>query len=223
MMRTGHDPNSTVGNVRRVSGLSALFARVRLQAWIKATALLLLAGCSTTSFDMSDKPIEAPGPGWGIVVGSVLVEAEDDPPDSWWNRTFGRNAEGFTYEFRIVKVELTDPGGTSHPYAQQYRLDAKPRVERMFVARLPVGSYLIKTFRHEGLSAIGGDLDVRFSVEAGRTQYLGRLVLDVPRRVSLGVPYTFRIVDERGAAIAALRQRHPALAEEVVNRPMQVR
>ncbi|BFU96431.1 MAG: protein of unknown function [Nitrospira sp.] len=203
--------------------MSALLARVRLPASIQAIVLLLLAGCSTTSLDMSNQPVEPPGPGWGVVVGSVLVEAEDDPPDSWWNRTFGRNAEGFTYEFQIVKVELTDPNGTSHPYAQQYRLDAKPRVERMFVARLPVGSYLIKTFRHEGLSAIGGDLDVRFSVEAGRTQYLGRLVLDVPRRVSFGAPYTFRIVDERATAIAAIRQRQPALAEEVVNRPMQVR
>ncbi|WP_080887252.1 hypothetical protein [Nitrospira japonica] len=171
---------------------------------------------------MTDKPIQPPAPGWGVVVGSVLVEAEDDPPDSWWNRSFGRNAEGFTYEFQIVRVELTDLEGTSHPYARRYQLDAKPRVERTFVARLPVGTYLVKTFRHEGLSAIGGDLDVRFSVEAGRIQYLGRLVLTVPRRVSFGAPYTFRIVDARDSTLTKLQQRHPVLAGEVVNSPMQV-
>lgn len=205
--------------------MSTVFTNVQLPKCVQAIglSLFLLTGCSTTSLDMGNKPIEPPAPGWGVVVGSVLVEAENDPPDSWWNRTFGRDAEGFTYEFQIVKVELTDLEAVSHPYAQRYRLDAKPKVERLFVSRLPVGNYLIKTFRHEGLSAIGGDLDVRFSVEADRTLYLGKLILDVPRRASLGAPYTFRVVDASGAAIVALRQRHPELAGEVKNSPMQVR
>lgn len=222
-MHPSHAPGSKVDNVRRVPGMSTLFTGVRFPAWIQAIGLLLLAGCSTTSLDMSDRPIEPPGPGWGIVVGSVLVEAEDDPPDSWWNRTFGRNAEGFTYEFQIVRIEWTDRKGGSHPYAEQYRLEVKPKVERTFVSRLPVGNYLIKTFRHEGLSAIGGDLEVKFTVEPGRTQYLGRLILDVPRRVSFGTPYTFRIANARDTAVAALRQRYPALAQEVVDSPMQAR
>jgi len=223
MMFAGHDMDGKVRDVPERFGMSAFFTSVQPPACIRVIGLLMLAGCSTTSLDMGDKPIEPPGPGWGIVVGSVLVEAEDDPPDSWWNRMFGRNAEGFTYEFQIVRIEWTDRKGGGHPFAEQYRLEVKPKVERTFVSRLPVGNYLIKTFRHEGLSAIGGDLEVKFSVEPGRTQYLGRLILDVPRRVSFGTPYTFRIANARDTAIAALRQRYPAFAGEVVDSPMQAR
>lgn len=64
---------------------------------------------------------------------------------------------------------------------------------------------------------------MKFTVEPGRTQYLGRLILDVPRRVSFGTPYTFRIANARDTATAALRQRYPGLAEEVVDSPMQTR
>lgn len=115
MMRAGHGPDGKIDNVRMGLGMSTLFTRVRLPAWIQVIVLVLFAGCSTTPLDMSDKPIEPPGPGWGVVVGSVLVEAEDDPPDSWWNRTFGRNAEGFTYEFQIVRIEWTDSKGSPTP------------------------------------------------------------------------------------------------------------
>jgi len=156
------------------------------------------------------------------VIGSVLVQAERDPPNSWFNSLFGRKAAGFTYDFEIVRVDTNDPKG-ARPYADRYGLDAEPGVERIFVARLPVGNYLIKTFHHEGLSAMGGDLGVIFSVAPDATRYIGRLLIDVPRRVTMGSPFTYIVQDARKPTFAAVHKQYPDLGLHAVNAPMQVR
>jgi len=184
--------------------------------------MLALAGCTTLSLDMSGGRIAPAGPDGGVVIGSVLVQAEQEPPSSWFNRWFGRKAAGFVYDFDIVKIDVTDPEGT-HPYADRYALDAKPGEERIFVARLPVGTYLFKAFRHEGLSAMGGDLGLTFSVAPDATRYIGRLLLEVPRRVTLGVPFTYTVLDARDATLAAVHKQHPGIGQQVVNAPMQAR
>jgi len=157
-----------------------------------------------------------------VVIGSVLVQAEQEPPNSWFNRLFGRKAAGFVYDFEIVKIDGHDPEGV-HPYADRYELDAKPGEERIFVARLPVGTYLFKTFRHEGLSAMGGDLGLTFSVAPDATRYIGRLFLEVPRRVTMGVSFTYTVQDARDATLATVHKQHPAVGQEAVNAPMQAR
>lgn len=193
-----------------------LFGRV-----VCLVALLALAGCATPSLDMSGGRIEPAGPDGGVVIGSVLVQAEQEPPDSWFNRLFGRKAAGFVYDFEIVKIDAHDREG-AHPYAA-YALDAKPGEERIFVARLPAGTYLFKAFRHEGLSAMGGDLGLTFSVAPDATRYIGRLFLEVPRRVTMGVPFTYTVQDARDATLAAVHQQHPDVGQQAVNAPMQAR
>ncbi len=185
-------------------------------------ALLALAGCATPSLDMSGGRIEPAGPDGGVVIGSVLVQAEQEPPNSWFNRLFGRKAAGFVYDFEIVKIGGHDPEGVP-PYADRYELDAKPGEERIFVARLPIGTYLFKTFRHEGLSAMGGDLGLTFSVAPDATRYIGRLFLEVPRRVTMGVPFTYTVQDARDATLAAVHKQHPDVGQQAVDAPMQAR
>lgn len=182
----------------------------------------VLAGCSTPSLDMGGGPIDPAGPDGGVVIGSVLVQAEQEAPDSWLNRLFGRKAAGFTYDFEILRVQATDPKGT-HPYLARYELDAKPGEERIFVAHLPVGTYLVKAFRHEGLSAMGGDLGLNFSVAPETTIYIGRLFLEIPRRVTMGTPYTYQVQDSREATLAVVQRQHPLLVRQVVNAPMHTR
>jgi hypothetical protein len=194
-----------------------LFCRI-----VCVVALLGLAGCSTPSLDMSGGRIEPAGPDGGVVIGSVLVQADQEAPDSWFNRLFGRKAAGFTYDFEILRVDANDPKGT-HPYLDRYELDAKPGEERIFVARLPVGNYLFKAFRHEGLSAMGGELGLHFSVEPDATGYIGRLLLEIPRRVTMGTSYTYHVQDAWEATLAAVHKQHPGLWRQVVNRPMQTR
>lgn len=184
--------------------------------------MLALAGCTTPSLDMSDGRIEPAGPDDGVVIGSVLVQTEQEPPDSWFNRLLGRKAAGFVYEFEIVRIDTNDSTG-AHPHKARYELEARPGEERIFLAHLPVGSYVFKSFRHEGLSAMGGELGVTFSVAPNTTHYVGRLLLDVPRRVSLGVPYTYTVQDASVTTLAAVRARHPEIGQQTVNTPMQVR
>jgi hypothetical protein len=185
-------------------------------------AISVLVGCSTPSLDMSGEPIVPAGPDGGVVIGSVLVQADQDAPGSWFNRLFGRKAAGFTYEFEILRVQATDPSGT-RPYLARYELDAKPGEERIFVARLPVGTYLFKTFHHEGLSAMGGDVGVNFSVTPETTAYIGRLILDFPRRVALGTSYTYHVQDARDTTLAVVQRQYPHLGQQVVNAPMRTR
>ncbi|GKS57654.1 hypothetical protein YTPLAS18_11810 [Nitrospira sp.] len=188
-------------------------------AWISLT--LVLAGCTTPSLDMSDDRIEPPGPDAGVVIGSVLVQADQEPPQAWYNKLFGRKAGGFTYEFEIVHIGINEPIIGTAPYTKRYELEVKPGKERFFVARLPSGNYLFKAFHHEGFSTMGGDLRLLFSVAPDATQYVGRLLLEFPRRVTLGTSFTYKIEDGREAALAVLRQRHPDLAADVVDTPMQ--
>lgn len=184
--------------------------------------MLALAGCATPSLDMSGGRIEPAGPDGGMVIGSVLVQATQEPSNSWFNRLFGRKAAGFTYDFDIVSVDRFDPEGT-RPYAGRYELAVTPGEERIFVARLPAGDYLIKSFLYEGLSVIGGDLGLIFSVAPDETRYIGRLALDVPRRVTMGTPYTYTVEDARDAAFAVVHKEHPDLGRHVVIAPMQAR
>lgn len=199
-----------------------MFPRYDMSGWAGCClALCVLAGCATPSLDMSGGRIEPAGPDGGVVIGSVLVQAEQDPPESWFNRLFGRKAAGFTYDFEIVRVDSRDPAGA---YSQErYELDAKPGEERIFVARLRAGDYLFKAFHHEGLSAMGGTLGVQFSVAPDATAYIGRLLLEIPRRVTMGTGYTYRVQDAREATLAAVRQRHQDIGQGAVVVPMQAR
>jgi hypothetical protein len=186
-------------------------------AW--SIGVLFLAGCGTPSFDISDRSIKPPGPDYGLVIGSVLVEADSEPPNSWLNTVFGRKAAGFTYDFEIVRTGTID-GTIISGDTERYELDVKPKEERLFVARLPVGTYRIKTFRHEGFSAMGGELRICFTVTPKMTKYIGRLVLDVPRRVTLGSPFTYRIDDAHDTTLDKIREQHPDLGPDVVIAPM---
>lgn len=186
-------------------------------------SMLALAGCfSTPTLDMGEGRIEPAGVDGGIVIGSVLVQAEQEPPDSWFNRMLGRKAAGFVYEFEIIRTDMNDLK-RSDPYKDRYVLAVKPGEEQIFVARLPVGRYTFKSFRHEGLSAMGGDLGLTFSVAPETTSYVGRLLLEVPRRVSLGVPFTYRVEDAREVTLKAVRKRQHDIADRIVDTPMQAR
>lgn len=182
---------------------------------------LFWAGCATTpSIDISGGPIEPPGQDIGIVIGSVLVETEDEPPDtSWFTRIFGRKASGFDYDFEILSVP--DPTSTGKSQERRYTLDVKPGEERIFVARLPFGRYVINRFRYKGISLLAGELGASFVVAPRATLYIGRFVLKVPRRVSLGTPYAIEVQDARESTITALQTQHPGLGLNAVTALIQ--
>lgn len=183
--------------------------------------LWLLTGCAN-SLDMSDRQLSRVEPNEGLVIGSILVDAHEVPSRSWTTSLFGRKAAGFTYDFEIVHVTETDPQG-EFPYADRYELEVEPGVERTFMARLKAGDYLIKRFHHEGLSAMGGGVGVLFSVDPGMTQYVGRLRLSLPERVTLGTGFTFRVENAHDETVAAVKAVKQIVPQPVVNVPMHAR
>ena len=181
-------------------------------------AFFALASCATP-FDMYRERIAQPGPEWGVVIGSILVQPEMLAADK---PATGRDASNVSYEFDIVQTQPADPGGTG-PYAQRYRLNAKAWKERIFISRLRPGQYLIREFYEAGLVGLGGELTVVFMVEPGEIRYIGRLRVEIPRRVSSGNAYRFSVENAREATLAQISTQHAELARAPVDKPMQAR
>ena len=196
--------------IRNVAKAKDLFAL--------AAMLCVLVSC-TTPLDTSGERVTLPGPEWGVVIGSVLVRPEEVAPEK---NAAGRDVSSSSYEFDIVSIQPGDPNGEG-PYVQQYRLDAKAGEERIFIARLRSGQYLIRKFHEEGLTGLGGELDVVFASMAGEVRYIGRMVVDIPRRMSKGKDYRFTIENAREPTLAEVSTTHPDLTKNAVNTPMQIR
>ncbi len=196
------------GSVRRATAIA-----------MTSVAVLFGSASCTTSFDMSGERITPPGPEWGVVIGSVLVQLEKVA--SGKNAT-GRDVSGSSYEFDIVRIQPGDPNGEG-PYVEQYRLDAKPEEERIFISRLRSGQYLIRSFHEGGVTGLGGELDLVFASMAGEIRYTGRVLVEIPQRVSRGKGYRFTVENAREPTLAQVSQRHADLTKAVVDEPMQAR
>ena len=186
--------------------------------WIACITMLGVVSC-TKAFDMSSELINRPGPEWGVVIGSVLVQAEGSGSD---NDVSGRDALKDSYEFDIVQIQPADPEG-ENAYAQWYHLRAKAGEEHVFVSRLPPGQYLLKRFRENRVTGIGGDLNLVFVAAPGETRYIGRVLVEIPRRVSRGKAYRFTVENARETTLPHVLNRHADLAGTVVDAPIQAR
>jgi hypothetical protein len=180
-------------------------------------AVLTLGSCAS-SFDMSDTSLAPPGPEWGLVLGSVLVRKERAAAGAA-QTTGDRSA---TYEFDIVQIQPGDPNGES-PYADRYHLDAVAGEERIFVSRLRPGQYLIKNFHRSGVTGTGGDLNLIFSSVPEEVRYIGRVLVQIPERLSHGKEYRFAVEEAREPTLARLSQRHGNLTTRVLSAPLQIR
>ncbi len=168
------------------------------------------------SLDMSGEHIAQPGTEWGVVIGSVLVQPE--------RGASGKDVAGHEvvgeYEFDIVQIQPGDPTGET-PYAERYRLEAKAGEERFFISRLRTGQYLFKNFHEARVRGIGGDLNLIFASMAGEVRYIGRVLVEIPRRVSAGKGYRFTVQNAREPTLAQVSEQHADLVKDIVNVPMQ--
>ena len=191
----------------------------------KAKDLFVLLGCCAVLFgsvscikslDMSGEHIAQPGTEWGVVIGSVLVQPE--------RGASGKDVAGHEvvgeYEFDIVQIQPGDPTGET-PYAERYRLEAKAGEERIFISRLRTGQYLFKNFHEARVRGIGGDLNLIFASMAGEVRYIGRVLVEIPRRVSAGKGYRFTVQNAREPTLAQVSEQHADLVKDIVNVPMQ--
>ena len=184
------------------------------------TALVLalsLAACAK-SFDMSDERLSPLGPEWGVVIGSVLVKPVKLAGESGKSG----DASDTTYEFDIVQSQPGDPEGET-PYAERYRLQSKAGEERVFISRLRTGRYMMRSFAQDRIAGTGGDLGIVFDSMAGEVRYVGRLLVEVPQRVSRGKEYRFTVENGREKTLTKIAEQHPDLAKQAVDVPMRPR
>jgi hypothetical protein len=196
------------GSIRRASTLVLTSVAV----------LFGLASC-TKLFDMSGERITVPGPEWGVVIGSVLVQPEKVASGA---TAKALDVSGSSYEFDIVRIQPGDPDGEG-PYVEKYRLDAKAGEERIFISRLRSGQFLMKSFRDEQMTGLGGDLHLVFTSMGGEIRYIGRVLVEIPQQVSKGKSYRFTVENARERTLAEVSQRHADLTKDVVDKPMQAR
>jgi hypothetical protein len=167
---------------------------------------------------MSGERLTPLGPEWGVVIGSVLVKPVKLAGESGKSR----DASDATYAFDIVQTQPGDPDGES-AYADHYRLTSKAGEERVFISRLRTGSYLIRGFSQDQLGGKGGDLDLVFDCLAGEVHYLGRILVEVPQRVTRGKEYRFSVENARESTMTKIAGPHPELARQAVDMPMRSR
>ena len=80
-----------------------------------------------------------------------------------------------------------------------------PGQEKAFVAKLPVGQYFFYSIRQLGFSNRLDHIRTLFSVTAGQTTYVGRLVIIYPYRLSLSADFTVQVDDTQEKTVGALK------------------
>jgi hypothetical protein len=183
--------------------------------WAACLLTLSLAACAK-SFDMSGERLSPLGPEWGVVIGSVLVKPVKPANESGKSR----DAADTTFAFDIVQSPPGDPEGES-PYAERYRLESKAGEERVFISRLRTGRYMIRSFAQDQIAGKGGDLGLVFDCMAGEVRYVGRLLVEVPQRVSRGKEYRFTVENARETTLTKVAGPQPELAKQAVDAPMR--
>jgi hypothetical protein len=168
--------------------------------------VFLLAGCATSpSLQMSKQDFEKVDSTEGVIVGSVLVEIQesvDESSDSWLK---GRKTENFEYQFEVEDLYQNDLvlAGLQDP--KRYTVKVVPGQEKAFVAKLPVGQYFFYSIRQLGFSNRLDHIRTLFSVTAGQTTYVGRLVIIYPYRLSLSADFTVQVDDTQEKTVGALK------------------
>lgn len=160
----------------------------------------------------------APGPEWGIVIGSVLVRQDRTSSGA----RPAASDPSMMFEFDVVQIQPGDPKGES-PHAARYQVDATVGQERPFLSRLRPGRYLFKNFYRTGMSGTGGDLNLVFESQSGRVVYIGQLLVEVPPHLTRGEDYRFSVQDAHETTFSQLAPQHRDLAQQAITIPMQIR
>ena len=174
-------------------------------------AWLLLTGCAatwtrSTPLVCSQQALSQCRQDEGIVFGSVLVQPQDSQTPT--------NHFSYTVFVRTARAKSI-----------RYHFTALPNQETPFMIKFPAGDYSIssirwdlplspdeKLMRHLAISDIETkgrvELAADFRVVAGQTNYIGELVVTVPRRTINGSRYTMDAREARPAAMEALRNEY---------------
>jgi hypothetical protein len=182
------------------------------RANVRALLLLVLAtwlvACQTT-MKMNREELEDVGPEEGLVLGSFLVKGGKD--------FLGRK----TWDLLAEEDDGSSfPFSTSRDYSIRGRRDGD---EAVFLTKMEAGSYHFYKLVQPGFSNAEADLHVPFEVQAGKTLYLGRLVIEFPdEQVAWGTRFSIEVEDDRQACVERARTEYGLPLEDVVTGLMVV-
>lgn len=142
--------------------------RINMISGLLPFALLVL-GCSTTLYTTKEG-LQQIKTNEGIIIGSVLIQAEEDPdrsPSLKGHRTTYGN-----YILLIQEVREWVPG----IFTETYEIYVRPNEEHLFIHKLPEGKCILYEIWHQPDSGSGIGIVVEpylhFSVTAGRSTYI---------------------------------------------------
>ncbi len=167
----------------------------------------LLVGCRT-GMRMSAADLQTLGPDDGIVVGSFLVKGGKD--------ILGRK------RWKLV-AERLGAGAGLFSFVSEYAVEAdSDGREVIFVAKMPAGTYrfykIVRPF-----TPLKARTDLEFQVQAGRTIYIGRLVLAFPIGwITSFTRFQLNVEDVRATSISGAESEYGVTLSDVLTDLMSV-
>jgi hypothetical protein len=139
--------------------------------------ILPVVGCApalkTANEDLLEKK-----PDEGLVIGSLQIKLWDpygDKASKWWN-----SIENKKWHFIVNNIK-TDAVTKFFKQGEFALTTIAGGEETPFLAKLPAGKYRFEDVYKNGSSAWRGYAGKYFYVEAGKTSYIGRLVVVMPK------------------------------------------
>ena len=126
--------------------------------------LMPLLGCAT-GMKMTAEDLRDLGPGEGLVLGSVRIEGGMD--------ILGRTS----WELVVNKYRENTWGNTYSDYTIEAARDGD---EVVFLTKMPAGRYSFERPVQSGLSSAELLIGVPFEIQAGKTVYVGRILIQFP-------------------------------------------
>jgi hypothetical protein len=149
-----------------------------------------LTGCAT-GMKMTKAELEHCAPNEGRVLGSVHIQG-------------GKDLLGLT-GWALV-AESPDASFTDAGYSVEADRDGE---EVVFLTKMPAGAYCFTKMVKTGFSNFEAGLDVPFTVEAGKTTYLGQLLIQFPSGlITVGEEIHWTVSDDRAACVARAEREY---------------
>lgn len=163
---------------------------------------LLSSGCAS-SMQMSSGDLNRLTATEGIVVGSVQIKGGTD--------ILGRT--GWT----LLAQRIRGPMSSLVPPGLEYSLNAsRGGAEEVFITKMEAGEYRFSKLSQHGFSTFTADMNVNFGVQAGKSVYLGRLILEFPPGLLMaGTRVRTLVEDARESTLATARQKSGLSLDDV--------
>jgi hypothetical protein len=147
----------------------------------------------------------------GIIVGSVLIKGGKE---SLWDKIPVLGLESRTWNLTVQKMDSS----------QTFSIDAEERAEEaVFVTKMPAGEYrFVRLDQQTGNRTLYADIDVPFTVQASKTVYIGRLVIEFPLEQirggfwGTGTKFSYRVEDVKKETLASVENTYGDVARDAV-------